>query len=87
MTEKVEKIIRFIKKEHKRVRIIREAGYIPVRIMFFESNREQAKKIQNKLKQLYEDIGGEYYSGENAWKYIEKKTGINLKSVFEKMKE
>lgn len=76
-----------LKKEHKRVRIIREAGYIPVRIMFFESNREQAKKIQNKLKQLYEDIGGEYYSGENAWKYIEKKTGINLKSVFEKMKE
>lgn len=34
-----------IKKEQKRVQIIRDAGYIPIRIMFFEPNREQAVKI------------------------------------------
>ncbi|MCM1499045.1 MAG: ApaLI family restriction endonuclease [Clostridium sp.] len=34
-----------IKKEHKRVRIIKEAGYKPVRIMFFEPNRTQAISI------------------------------------------
>lgn len=69
-----------IKKEHKRVQIIKEAGYVPVRIMFFEPNREQAIKIQAKFKKLYEDIGGEYYSGEDAWNYLKKKTGIDLKN-------
>lgn len=76
-----------IKKEHKRVQIIKEAGYVPVRIMFFEPNREQAIKIQANLKKLYEEIGGEYYSGEDAWNYLKKKTGIDLKKLFEKLKE
>lgn len=76
-----------IKKEHRRVQIIKEAGYVPVRIMFFEPNREQAIKIQANLKKLYEDIGGEYYSGEDAWNYLKKKTGIDLKRIFEKLKE
>lgn len=76
-----------IKKEHKRVQIIKEAGYVPVRIMFFEPNREQAIKTQAKLRKLYEDIGGEYYSGEDAWDYLKRKTGIDLKKIFEKLKE
>lgn len=76
-----------IKKEHKRVRIIKEAGYTPIRIMFFEPNRKQAISIQAKLKNLYEEIGGEYYSGEDAWKYIEIVTGIDLKYLFEKPRE
>lgn len=76
-----------IKKEHKRVRIIKDAGYIPVRIMFFEPNRDQAIKIQSNLKKFYEDIGGEYYSGKDAWKYLKEETGIDLKKLFEKLKE
>lgn len=76
-----------IKKEHKRVRIIKEAGYVPIRLMFFEPNRDQAVKIQAKLKKFYEDIGGEYYSGEDAWRYLKDETGYDLKSLFEKMKE
>ena len=76
-----------IKKEHKRVQIIREAGYVPIRIMFFQPNRDQAIKIQAKLKKLYEDIGGEYYSGEDAWRYLKRETGIDLKKLFEKLKE
>ncbi len=76
-----------IKKEHKRVQIIKEAGYIPIRIMFFYPNLDQAIKIQEKLRKLYKDIGGEYYSGEDAWKYLKKETGIDLKKLFEKLKE
>lgn len=76
-----------VKKEHKRVKIIKEAGYVPVRIMFFEPNREQAIKIQAKLRKIYEDIGGEYYSGKDAWNYLKKKTGIDLKKIFERLKE
>lgn len=76
-----------IKKEHKRVQVIRDAGYIPIRIMFFEPNREQAIRIQATLKKLYEDVGGEYYSGEDAWNYLMQQTGVNLKEIFNKMKE
>ncbi len=76
-----------IKKEHKRVHIIREAGYTPIRIMFFEPNREQAIKIQAKLKKLYKEVGGEYYSGEDAWKYLKRETGTDLKKLFKKSKE
>lgn len=76
-----------IKKEHKRVRVIKEAGYTPIRIMFFEPNRKQAISIQAKLKNLYEEIGGEYYSGEDAWEYIENETGIDLKYLFDKSRE
>ncbi len=76
-----------IKKEHKRVQIIKKAGYMPIRIMFFEPNREQSMRIQDRLKRMYEDIGGEYYSGEEAWKYLKKKTGIDLKRLFEGLRE
>lgn len=76
-----------IKKEHKRVQIIKSAGYIPVRIMFFEPNRNQAIHIQATLKKLYEDMGGEYYSGEDAWNYLMKETGVDLKALFNKVKE
>lgn len=76
-----------IKKEHKRVKIIKAAGYVPVRIMFFEPNRTQAISVQAKLKKLYEDMNGEYYSGEKAWDYMKKVTGIDLKDLFLNSKE
>ena len=76
-----------IKKEHKRVQIIKEAGFVPIRIMFFEPNRTQAIREQIKIKKLYEDFGGEYYSGETAWDYLKKETGVDLKRLFEKLKE
>lgn len=76
-----------IKKEHKRVQIIQEAGYIPIRIMFFEPNRAQAIREQMKIKKLYQDFGGEYYSGESAWNYLKRETGIDLKDLLEKLKE
>lgn len=76
-----------IKKETKRVQIICDAGYIPIRIMFYEPNREQAILIQSKLKKLYNDLGGEYYSGEDAWNYIRDITGVDLKQLFESLKE
>ena len=76
-----------IKKEYKRVKIIKEAGYIPIRLMFFESNRSQAIKIQIKLKELYESIGGEYYSGDEAWEYLRNDTGIDLKKLLDSKEE
>lgn len=76
-----------IKKEKKRVKIIKDAGYIPVRVMLFNPERSQAIKIQKKLKELYKEVDGEYYSGEDAWEYLRKITGTDLKRFFENLKE
>ena len=53
--------------------------------MFFEPNRNQAIRVQAHLKQLYEEIGGEYYSGEDAWNYLKNCTGIDLKKILVNM--
>lgn len=73
-----------ITKEHTRVKNIKENGYIPVRIMFYYPNREQAIRIQETLKTIYDGIGGEYYSGDETWKYIKRMTGVDLYSILKK---
>ena len=52
--------------------------------MFFEPNRERAIRIQSRLKDLYEELGGEYYSGAAAWEYLKKDTGIDLRKILKK---
>ena len=52
--------------------------------MFCEPNRDQAIRIQSKLRDLYHELGGEYYSGDEAWEYLERDTGIDLKSIIER---
>ena len=74
-----------ITKEHTRIKVIKEAGYKPIRIMFYYPNREQAINIQKTLETLYRGIGGEYYYGDSAWEYIRKKTGIDLKKILEEL--
>lgn len=70
-----------INKERRRVNAIKNCGYIPIRVMFYEPQRTQAKKIQCQLQSVYEKLGGQYYSGERAWKYIENYTGVNLYEI------
>ena len=70
-----------IQKENNRILSIAATGRIPVRLMFFEPNRDNAKRIQKKLKQLYADCNGEYYSGQSAWDYVKNETGIDLYKV------
>jgi len=72
-----------ITKEHTRIKVIHEAGYNPIRIMFYYPNRQQAIKIQKTLETLYKGIGGEYHFGDNAWQYIKDYTGIDLKGILE----
>ena len=73
-----------IKKEHKRVKIIEDTGYLPIRLMFFEPNRDRAIRIQSRLKDLYEELGGEYYPGVAAWEYLKEDTGIDLREILKK---
>ena len=69
------------------MRVIKEKGYIPIRVMFYYPQREQAKKIQETLETLYIGIGGKYYCGDSAWIYIKEYTGIDLLEILEKIAE
>ncbi|MBM9520554.1 ApaLI family restriction endonuclease [Desulforhopalus vacuolatus] len=70
-----------ITKEHTRVRAIQSHGYKPVRVMFYYPQREQAIKIQETLKTIYNGVDGEYYSGDDAWDYLLKVSGYDLKQI------
>jgi hypothetical protein len=74
-----------ITKEHTRIKAINSYGYTPIRVMFYYPNREQAIRIQETLKTTYNGIGGKYYSGDQAWEYINDKTGIDLLKIIEEL--
>ncbi len=74
-----------IAKEHTRIQAISQAGYVPVRVMFYYPNRAQAQKIQQTLESLYKDIGGEYYYGDAAFKYVENCTGVDLLNILNRI--
>lgn len=74
-----------ITKEHTRIKVIKKKGYTPVRIMFYYPNRDQAKRIQDTIKTLYEGLRGHYYSDDKAWEYLKKYTGIDLKVILEEI--
>lgn len=76
-----------IMKEHTRIKVIAAAGYKPIRVMFYYPNRSQAVRIQQALETLYQGIGGEYHYGDDAWKYVETRTGVELKGILEKIAE
>lgn len=70
-----------ITKEHTRVKVIQSHGYRPIRIMFFYPQREQAIRIQETLKTIYTGVNGEYYAGDEAWDYLQKVSGYDLKAI------
>lgn len=74
-----------ITKEHTRVKNIKEAGYKPIRVMFYYPNRTQAIRIQETIKTIYEGMDGEYYFAQDAWDYIKKYTGVDLLAILEKI--
>ena len=74
-----------ITKEHLRIKSIRKQKLKPIRVMFYYPQRDQAKRIQAALKTLYRGVKGEYYTEDEAWKFIRRYTGIDLKSILEQI--
>lgn len=70
-----------INKENRRVKAIKIKGYVPMRLTFFPPNRKQAIKIQRRLHKLYEEQGGYYYSGKEAWEHLHEVTDIDLLGI------
>lgn len=76
-----------INKEKARVTCIKNANYVPVRIMFYYPNRNAAIAIQMKLEEFYKNSNGYYYHSEKAWEYVKQQTGIDLKSEITRISE
>jgi hypothetical protein len=74
-----------ITKEHTRIRAIADAGYVPVRVMFYYPNRDQAIRIQQAIETLYRGVGGHYYHRDDAWNYVRARTGVNLLSILKRL--
>jgi len=70
-----------ITKEHTRIQAIKAQGFMPIRVMFYYPNRDQAIRIQEALKTIYQGVGGEYYAGDDAWNYVLTRTRIDLKQI------
>ena len=76
-----------ITKEHTRLKAVKNAGFHPIRIMFYYPNRQQAIRIQQTLQTLYEGIGGEYHTGDAAWRFVKDRTDVDLLSIFKELAE
>ena len=76
-----------ITKEHTRISAICDAGYIPIRVMFFYPNRAQAIRIQRTLETLYKGVSGEYHYSDAAWEYLRRRTDTDLLSILEELAE
>lgn len=70
-----------ITKEHSRVKTIKNRDFKPIRVMFYYPQRTQAIRIQETLKTLYAGVSGEYYAGDDAWEFMERYTGVDLKGI------
>lgn len=76
-----------VTKEHTRLRAVANAGYTPIRVMFYYPNRSQAIRIQQAMETLYRGLDGQYYYGDAAWKYIKDCTGIDLLNILKNLAE
>lgn len=70
-----------ITKEHTRIQAIKAHGFRPIRVMFYYPNRDQAARIQETLKTIYQGVDGEYHAGDQAWNYVLARTGVDLKQI------
>lgn len=76
-----------IAKEHTRLKAVKNAGFHPIRVMFYYPNRTQANRIQETLETLYAGVDGEYHFGDNAWEYVKERTDVDLLAILEKVAE
>ena len=76
-----------ITKEHTRVKSVESHGYVPIRVMFYYPQREQAIRIQATLKTIYQGVKGQYYGGEEAWEFIKKYSGYDLKEILTRISD
>ena len=70
-----------IRKERNALLATIDEGYNAIRVMFFYPNRQSAIRVQDRLREFYEENGGQFYSEESAWDFIHQYTGVDLKAM------
>lgn len=70
-----------IRKERNALLATIDEGYNAIRVMFFYPNRQSAIRVQDRLREFYEENGGHFYSEESAWDFIHEYTGVDLKAM------
>jgi hypothetical protein len=73
-----------VRKELMRMECIRDAGYKPMRLTFFPSQRDRPQKIYRQLEARCNDLGGECYAGEDAWVFMKDYTDVDLRAIISK---
>ena len=76
-----------VTKEHTRLKAVKNAGFHPIRIMFYYPNRDQAIRIQQALEALYGGMNGEYHFGDSAWDFVKQRTGVDLLAILQALAE
>ena len=74
-----------ITKEHTRILAITDAGYTPIRVMFYYPNRSQSIKVQQAVEALYSAVKGQYHYGDAAWNYVSSRTDVDLLGILKKL--
>ena len=64
---------------------VRDAGYKPLRVMFYYPNRDQAIRIQKTLESLYRSVQGEYHYAHAAWTYVKRRTSVDLFGILREL--
>jgi hypothetical protein len=77
--------VRKLEMQTTRLQAIVDSGFVPIRLMFYTPNREQALQIQATLKTLYLGVGGQYHAGNEAWEFVKVQTGVDLKQILEQI--
>ena len=72
-------------KEHTRIQAIDDAGYKPIRVMFYYPNRSQAMKIQEALETLYHGVDGEYHFGNQHGSILKSVQDVDLHGILQKL--
>ena len=74
-----------IAKERERLQATADAGYKPIRVMFYYTNRTQTIRIQKNLEAEYAKLKGEYHYGAAAWDFVQQTTEVDLKAILERI--
>jgi hypothetical protein len=73
----------FIKEEVK-VHNALKHDYAPIKLVFCDSIYGQSKKASEKMKRMYIKNGGQFISGIDAWKYLDKLVGFDVLKFIKK---
>ncbi len=67
-----------IAKESARVKAVCDAGFRPIRLTMFQTERSRAICIQERMRHLYDSLGGLFLTGREAWSHVESVTGVDV---------